>query len=65
MTHRLLPLTLALTTLLCAQTPRWSTRKANQWYAKQPFLVGGNYIPATAINELEMWQGGEGGDTKT
>ena len=26
------------------------------WYAKQPWLVGSNYIPATAINELEMWQ---------
>ena len=24
--------------------------------AKQPWLVGSNYIPATAINELEMWQ---------
>ncbi len=30
--------------------------KANAWYAKQPWLVGSNYIPATAINELEMWQ---------
>jgi len=25
-------------------------------YAKQPWLVGSNYIPANAINELEMWQ---------
>jgi hypothetical protein len=35
---------------------RWSEAKANEWYAKQPWLVGSNYIPATAINELEMWQ---------
>ena len=35
---------------------RWSEAKANDWYAKQPWLVGSNYIPATAINELEMWQ---------
>lgn len=35
---------------------RWSAQRANEWYAKQPFLVGGNYNPATAINELEMWQ---------
>ncbi len=26
------------------------------WYAKQAWLVGSNYIPADAINELEMWQ---------
>jgi hypothetical protein len=36
--------------------PRWSSEKANAWYARQPWLVGSNYIPADAINELEMWQ---------
>jgi len=35
---------------------RWSEARANSWYAAQPWLVGSNYIPATAINELEMWQ---------
>ena len=35
---------------------RWPESKANTWYRHQPWLVGGNYIPATAINELEMWQ---------
>jgi hypothetical protein len=35
---------------------RWTESAANAWYAKQPWLVGSNYIPATAINELEMWQ---------
>lgn len=35
---------------------RWSPEKANDWYAKQPWLVGSNFIPASAINELEMWQ---------
>jgi hypothetical protein len=35
---------------------RWTEQAANDWYAKQPWLVGSNYIPATAINELEMWQ---------
>jgi hypothetical protein len=39
-----------------AQTPRWSEQQANDWYAKQPWLVGSNYIPKSAINELEMWQ---------
>jgi hypothetical protein len=35
---------------------RWSEKAASDWYARQPWLVGSNYIPATAINELEMWQ---------
>ena len=39
-----------------AQTQRWSEQKANEWYAQQPWLVGSNYIPRSAINELEMWQ---------
>jgi hypothetical protein len=37
-------------------SPRWTETAANAWYARQPWLVGSNYIPATAINELEMWQ---------
>ena len=39
-----------------AQTTRWSEEKANQWYSQQPWLVGSNYIPQSAINQLEMWQ---------
>ena len=42
-----------------AQTPepaRWPAAAANRWYDAQPWLVGANYVPATAINELEMWQ---------
>ena len=37
---------------------RWSEEKANTWYAAQPWLVGANYIPSNAINELEMFQAG-------
>lgn len=40
---------------VCA-APKWTEKQAGDWYAKQPFLVGSNYVPATAINELEMWQ---------
>ena len=36
---------------------RWSKEKANAWYSDKPWLVGCNYIPSTAINQLEMWQG--------
>lgn len=39
-----------------ASAQRWSEAKANQWYARQPWLVGSNFIPANAINQLEMWQ---------
>jgi hypothetical protein len=39
-----------------AEPQRWSEQKANDWYAQQPWLVGSDYIPKSAINELEMWQ---------
>lgn len=35
---------------------QWSKEKINQWYAEQPWLVGCNYYPASAINQIEMWQ---------
>src|SRR6266478_594495 len=39
-----------------ADTQRWSEARANAWYAEQPWLVGSNFVPADAINQLEMWQ---------
>ena len=41
---------------LSAQGARWSEAQANAWYARQPWLVGSNYVPSDAINQLEMWQ---------
>jgi hypothetical protein len=38
------------------QTSHWPEAKANAWYAQQPWLVGSNYLPESAINQLEMWQ---------
>jgi hypothetical protein len=38
------------------QSARWTEQRANEWYSHEPWLVGSNYIPATAINQLEMWQ---------
>ncbi|MBJ6369560.1 cellulase family glycosylhydrolase [Snuella sedimenti] len=35
---------------------RWSVDRANKWYETQGWLVGANYAPASAINQLEMWQ---------
>ena len=43
-------------TPFAATAPRWHVQQANDWYTRQPFLVGSNFIPSTAINELEMWQ---------
>ena len=40
-----------------AQTSRWPEEKANSWYAQQKWLVGSNFVPKSAINQLEMWQG--------
>jgi hypothetical protein len=39
-----------------ASPERWSREKANDWWAKTGWLVGCNFIPSTAVNELEMWQ---------
>ena len=39
-----------------AGAQRWSETQADAWYAQQPWLVGSNFVPADAINQLEMWQ---------
>ena len=35
---------------------RWSKEQAEAWARKTPWLVGCNFIPSTAVNQLEMWQ---------
>ena len=35
---------------------RWSREKAAEWYKKHDWISGANFIPSTAINQLEMWQ---------
>ena len=42
----------------------WTAEKANDWYGKQPWLVGANFLPSTAINQLEMFRS-ESFDTVT
>jgi len=51
-------LILAVASSLCPAEPaeRWSQEKANAWYAEKPWLIGCNFIPSTAINQLEMFQ---------
>ncbi|HKB43410.1 MAG TPA: glycoside hydrolase family 2 TIM barrel-domain containing protein, partial [Chitinophagaceae bacterium] len=29
---------------------------ANEWYKKQGWIIGCDFLPSTAINQLEMWQ---------
>ena len=61
---RLCPLLLLLALLGCQTASRhdsaprvqWTPEQANAWYAKQPWFVGCNFTPSTAINQLEMWQ---------
>jgi hypothetical protein len=34
----------------------WSRDRARRWHDAQPWLVGCNFIPSGAVNQLEMWQ---------
>lgn len=59
-----LPVVLAAgMTLTCvprasAEMARWSPDRAHRWHRAQGWLVGANFIPANAINQLEMFQSG-------
>lgn len=46
------------------QTEKWSLEKTSAWQVQQPWYVGSNFLPSTAINQLEMWQA-ETFDTST
>ena len=64
MKPRLLRATLVLLSAVAAaatasaQQPaaRWSAERAATWERQAGWMVGSNYAPATAINQLEMWQ---------
>ncbi len=49
-------LLLAFSIASAETSTKWTVKQANDWYAKQPWRVGSNFIPTTAINQLEMWQ---------
>jgi hypothetical protein len=59
-----LPALFCVTTISNAQGPAypadrravWSAEKANEWYAAKGWLRGCDFIPSTAVNQLEMWQ---------
>lgn len=66
MKHNSSPSAFVLFTVLCGCTSmekeeeqareQWTEQQAADWYAQQPRLLGFNYAPRTAINQLEMWQ---------
>jgi hypothetical protein len=39
-----------------AQPARWSADRALAWQQEHGFRVGANFLPSSAINQLEMWQ---------
>ena len=41
---------------LSLQKSPWSIIKAQQWYSSNPWILGCNFIPSTAVNVLEMFQ---------
>ncbi|KHJ38000.1 endo-beta-mannanase [Pedobacter glucosidilyticus] len=34
----------------------WPIEKAKAWYSKHKWINGADFLPSTAINQLEMWQ---------
>ncbi|HEV2694806.1 MAG TPA: 1,4-beta-xylanase [Verrucomicrobiae bacterium] len=58
LSSRAAAIVLAIFSILCradAQSP-WPVDKANAWQDRHTWLVGCNFTPSTAINQLEMWQ---------
>lgn len=59
MKKTLLVISIAITLLVQhaeAQRPVWTAAKAKEWYSHYGWLRGCDFIPHTAINQLEMWQ---------
>ncbi|PWK92426.1 1,4-beta-xylanase [Fulvimonas soli] len=62
MKHALRAMAFGLAASLAAAAPahdaaaRWTPAEARAWYARQAWPLGSNYVPANAVNELEMWQ---------
>jgi hypothetical protein len=39
-----------------AAVAQWTPARARAWYDSVGWVVGANYVPSTASNEIEMWQ---------
>ena len=53
-------LLILVSTIACSSTEEsrstWSQQQANEWYKNYDWMVGANFNPSTAINQLETWQ---------
>ena len=49
-------LLLTINSVNAQSSKTWNSAKANAWYAQHKWINGADFIPATAINQLEMWQ---------
>ncbi len=47
---------LCLCNVLDVNSARWTPEQANRWYEDQPLFFGGNFIPSSAVNVIDMWQ---------
>lgn len=43
-------------TIQSQSSKQWSKEKANTWYRQEGWHAGSNFLPSSAINQLEMWQ---------
>lgn len=46
----------AVSAVSAERTGPWSREKAWEWYGKQPWMRGCNYMPASAANRVDQWQ---------
>jgi hypothetical protein len=49
-------LALAMSVSALGAAERWPEAKAKSWFDGRGWLRGSNFVPSTAINQLEMWQ---------
>jgi hypothetical protein len=59
MNYRFIALCVAVLVQMSCKQPEkglWSKERANAWYAGKDWIRGSDFIPSTAINQLEMWQ---------
>jgi hypothetical protein len=56
MKRLVLVISLFSTAVAIAQTKQWSPSTASDWYSRQPWIIGANYIQSNTVNQIEMWQ---------
>ena len=49
-------ISIVFTAAAWAQSPQWSPSTASDWYVRQPWIAGSNYLQSNTVNQIEMWQ---------